>query len=188
MKNIVMKYDYYFNTNVLTHEECKSIQSNLNRDITAGWQDSPADGVIKTAKTSIVQWNKAKEYLSTIEDLAHMTNENYFGFNINRYHNFSAVNYNEYSSEQKQEYGWHADGYKLDKQSDIKLTVIVNISTESYTGGKFQLFLNNEMTMDAMNDTGTMIVFPSWIQHRVTPVTSGTRKSISFWLIGPKFI
>ena len=42
--------------------------------------------------------------------------------------------------------------------------------------------------MDVMNDMGTVIVFPSWIQHRVTPVTSGTRKSVSLWLIGPKFI
>jgi PKHD-type hydroxylase len=183
-----MKYDFYYHNNVLTREECETINSNLNRDITAGWQDAPAAGVTKTAKTSIIQWNKAKEYLSTIEDLAHMTNENYFGFNINRYHNFSTVNYNEYSSEQTQEYGWHADGFKLEKQSDIKLTVIMNISTESYTGGELQLFLNNERTMYDMNDPGTVIVFPSWIQHRVTPVTSGTRKSVSFWLIGPKFI
>ena len=183
-----MQYDFYYHSNVLTPNECEHIQSNLNRDITAGWQDSPASGVTKTAKTSIVQWNRAKEYLSKIEDLAHMTNENYFGFNINRYHEFSTVNYNEYSSEQKQEYGWHADCFKLEKQSDIKLTVIVNISTESYTGGELQLFLNHERTSHALNDSGAVIVFPSWIQHRVTPVTSGTRKSVSFWLIGPKFI
>lgn len=185
-----MQYDYYYHGSILTLEQCKNIQSNLTRDIntTDGWQDSPAEGVIKTAKVSIIQWNKAKEYLSTIEDLAHATNENYFGFNINRYHDFSTVNYNEYSSEQKQEYGWHSDGYRLEKQADIKLTVLVNISTESYTGGELQLFLNKEVTVDVMNDMGTVIVFPSWIQHRVTPVTSGTRKSVSLWLIGPKFI
>ena len=182
-----MKYDYYFHSNVLTQEDCKNIGTNLNRDIDSSWEDVPAFGVTKTAKTSIVQWNKSKEYLFKIEDLAHMTNENYFGFNINRYHEFSTVNYNEYSSEQ-QEYGWHADGFKLEKQSDIKLTVIVNISTESYTGGELQFFLNNERTIHDMNAPGTMIVFPSWIQHRVTPVTSGIRKSLSFWLIGPKFI
>lgn len=183
-----MKYDYYFHENVLSLEECKTISSNLDKDITAGWQDNPADGVIKTAKTRIVQWNKAKNYLSKIEDLAHLTNENYFGFNINRYHDFSTVNYNEYSSEKTEEYGWHPDGIKLERQSDIKLTVIANISTEPYTGGELQFFLNHERTIAAMNNPGTVIVFPSWIQHRVTPVTSGSRKSVSFWMIGPKFI
>jgi PKHD-type hydroxylase len=181
-----MKYDFYYHTNVLSNEECETIRSNVIRDIDDSWNDSPAHGVIKSAKTTVVQWNKAKSYLSKVEDLAHLTNENYFGFSVNKYHDFSTVNYNEYSS--GCEYGWHSDALKSESCSDIKLTVIVNITTEPYSGGEFQLFLNQERTISSLNAPGSVIVFPSWIQHRVTPVTSGIRKSLSFWIIGPKFI
>ena len=34
---------------------------------------------------------------------------------------------------------------------------------------------------------GTLVAFPSYVMHRVTPVTSGTRKSLVAWVAGPKF-
>jgi PKHD-type hydroxylase len=34
---------------------------------------------------------------------------------------------------------------------------------------------------------GMVILFPSWVIHRVTPVTKGVRKSIVVWVTGPKF-
>jgi PKHD-type hydroxylase len=34
---------------------------------------------------------------------------------------------------------------------------------------------------------GSVLLFPSWILHRVTPVTKGVRKSIVVWVTGPKF-
>jgi len=34
---------------------------------------------------------------------------------------------------------------------------------------------------------GDIIVFPSFMVHRVKPVTKGTRKSIVIWVLGPKF-
>ena len=32
-----------------------------------------------------------------------------------------------------------------------------------------------------------LIAFPSYMLHRVKPVVKGTRKSLVFWIIGPKF-
>ena len=34
---------------------------------------------------------------------------------------------------------------------------------------------------------GTIVFFPSFLIHRVKPVTKGTRKSIVIWVVGPKF-
>ena len=34
---------------------------------------------------------------------------------------------------------------------------------------------------------GRLLAFPSHMLHRVTPVTKGIRKSLVFWVIGPKF-
>jgi len=36
-------------------------------------------------------------------------------------------------------------------------------------------------------DLGTMVIFPSYVPHRVVPVTSGTRKALVVWAAGPAF-
>jgi PKHD-type hydroxylase len=38
-----------------------------------------------------------------------------------------------------------------------------------------------------LKEPGSLLVFPSYIQHRVTPVTKGERVTISRWLSGPNF-
>jgi PKHD-type hydroxylase len=35
--------------------------------------------------------------------------------------------------------------------------------------------------------TGSVIVFPSYVHHRVKPVTKGTRYSVVAWYGGPPF-
>ena len=42
--------------------------------------------------------------------------------------------------------------------------------------------MDKETTMQ-----GTIIIFPSMLQHRVTPVTNGTRYSLVQWFSGPNF-
>jgi PKHD-type hydroxylase len=39
----------------------------------------------------------------------------------------------------------------------------------------------------APRERGVVIAFPSYVLHRVTPITSGTRKSVVIWITGPKF-
>ena len=34
---------------------------------------------------------------------------------------------------------------------------------------------------------GTLIAFPSYVLHRVTPIESGIRKSLVIWVAGPEF-
>ena len=42
--------------------------------------------------------------------------------------------------------------------------------------------------MRASKVKGTIVVFPSFVWHRVTPVTSGTRYSLVNWLQGRPFV
>jgi len=55
---------------------------------------------------------------------------------------------------------------------------------EGFQGGDFQFhkgYLNNNIIKPTQ---GTIIMFPSWILHRVTPVTKGTRYSLVSWFLG----
>jgi PKHD-type hydroxylase len=39
-----------------------------------------------------------------------------------------------------------------------------------------------------LNKTGSVIVFPSDTEHRVTPVTKGIRYSLVAWFLGPPYV
>ncbi|MBO3699547.1 2OG-Fe(II) oxygenase [Roseivirga sp. E12] len=83
-------------------------------------------------------------------------------------------------------FDWHLD-FGAGEISHRKLSITVQLSDPSeYEGGDLQ-FKINKNTYDAPRDKGTVVVFPSFIMHRVTPITKGTRHSIVAWLAGPPY-
>ena len=60
---------------------------------------------------------------------------------------------------------------------------------DDYENGDFQIknFYGNELTehKESLRNRGTVIVFPSFLEHQVTPVTKGTRYSLVQWYRGP---
>lgn len=84
-------------------------------------------------------------------------------------------------------YDWHVDYFPLSGQdTDRKVTVVCLLNDpKEFEGGEFQLRLYAEYT--APLEKGSMIAFPSILEHRVTPVTSGVRYSATMWFHGPRF-
>tara|TARA_B100000925_G_scaffold226625_1_gene175101 strand:- start:6523 stop:7278 length:756 start_codon:yes stop_codon:yes gene_type:complete len=75
-----------------------------------------------------------------------------------------------------------------------KLSVTVNLTdTNDYKGGDLKFDLGKHHSDDQFHDVlearqqGTVIVFPSFMQHCVTPVTEGTRYSLVLWCSGRPF-
>ena len=66
---------------------------------------------------------------------------------------------------------------------------MINLSEEYYEGGDFIMFTDGRFRkLPEFSSPGSSILFKSWIPHKVTPVTKGIRKTISLWLMGPRFI
>ena len=86
-----------------------------------------------------------------------------------------------------QHYDWHVDIFPLaGKETDRKVTVVCLLNDPSeFEGGDFQVRLYSEYT--APLEKGSIIAFPSILEHRVTPVTSGFRYSATMWFHGPRF-
>ena len=83
-------------------------------------------------------------------------------------------------------FDWHLD-FGPGAISERKLSITVQLSDEdAYEGGDLEFMVNKEY-VKAPREQGTVIVFPSFIMHRVTPVTKGTRESIVGWIAGPPF-
>jgi PKHD-type hydroxylase len=117
-------------------------------------------------------------------------NDRYYGFDLTGY---DAVQYTEYSTIGAK-YDWHMDTIMGSKKSDkmiqtrkLSMTMPLNDPSE-YEGGEFQIQTGlPEQPLIVDQKRGTAIIFPSFMLHRVTPVTSGVRKSIVVWAVGPKF-
>jgi PKHD-type hydroxylase len=183
-----MKNDYYIQDTYCNLEEVAYICKRLEEDIKlCDIEDHPAgDGILKTATTQLAFWGHAREYLGRFEETIHHANHKYFGLDLYKMTGFECVNYNKYSETDSGEYGWHSDGHN-EEIFDLKLTAIINISTEPYEGGKLELFLGGAQHVERFDAPGSCIIFPSFTQHRVTPVTKGTRKTLSLWMRGPLF-
>lgn len=83
-------------------------------------------------------------------------------------------------------FDWHLD-FGVGVNSGRKLSMTIQLSdADEYEGGELQ-FMINQNVVSAPKDKGTMIVFPSFILHRVNPITAGTRKSIVGWVGGPPY-
>jgi predicted 2-oxoglutarate/Fe(II)-dependent dioxygenase YbiX len=65
----------------------------------------------------------------------------------------------------------------------VKLTIVVVLTERSrWKGGELQI---GNMRRSPRLDRGDAVIFPSFLQHRVTRVTKGVRLSLSAWISGP---
>lgn len=183
-----MRNDYYVQEKFCDLEEINYIRSRLEEDMKlCNFKDHPAGmGTVKTANTNLIFWGHAREYLGRLEETIHHANHKYFGLDLYKMTGFECINYNKYSEDVRGEYGWHCDAHH-EEIFDLKLTAIVNLSTEPYEGGRLEVFLGEEKHVKELDAPGSFILFPSFLQHRVTPVTKGTRTSLSLWTKGPNF-
>lgn len=115
-------------------------------------------------------------------------NEKFYNFDLNGYSKFQ---YTTYDSEKNGHYDWHMDTSvgrtPIDdiEMRKLSLTLLLN---DTFKGGEFCINLGSEKNADfPPMKKGRIILFPSFMNHRVQPVTMGTRRSLVVWVLGPKF-
>tara|TARA_R110000868_G_C10623364_1_gene742500 strand:+ start:174 stop:743 length:570 start_codon:yes stop_codon:yes gene_type:complete len=82
-------------------------------------------------------------------------------------------------------YDWHTDtSWSNENNMQRKLSAVIMLSDPSdYEGGLLEL---KNVELPKLSQ-GTLIVFPSIMQHRVTKVTKGNRYTAVAWAVGPAF-
>lgn len=121
-----------------------------------------------------------------------------FDFDVAENCQFTIYNKNQY-------YHWHQDSYSkpYDCPENVslhgkirKLSVTCSLSDSSdYQGGELQFLKNNEINFkendviecNEIKEQGSIVVFPSFVYHRVTPIIKGTRYSLVIWFLGKPF-
>ncbi len=121
-------------------------------------------------------------------------NSKYWNFKLSA---VEPVQYGVYNTSQY--YHWHVDQHSTpykegaNKGLTRKLSFTMQLTDENdYEGGDFELKdpgeENKVVMIDGIRARGSVIIFPSFILHRVTPVTRGTRRSMVGWIVGPPFV
>jgi PKHD-type hydroxylase len=83
-------------------------------------------------------------------------------------------------------YDWHLD-IGPGSISHRKISITIQLSDpEEYVGGDLQIMTGSEYTT-VPRGKGTVVVFPSFLLHRVVPLTSGNRKSLVLWVGGGQY-
>jgi len=97
-----------------------------------------------------------------------------------------SLQYTVYDGAEGGHYNWHVDlGAKNVQPRKISLSLQLT-DPSSYEGCNLVLE-SGEGPYVAERARGTLIAFPSYVLHRVSPIESGVRKSLVIWVSGPEF-
>ena len=106
-----------------------------------------------------------------------------WGFAINSI--IDSIQYTEYY-EDGGHYEWHMDVGDY-PQNNRKISLTIQLSNpDDYEGGDLEFWLGKEPNK-APREQGLAVLFPSYLMHRVTPITKGVRKSLVLWVGGDTF-
>lgn len=107
------------------------------------------------------------------------------------------LQYTVYDGEKKQHYDWHFDHYSniegaLEKDvRKISFSIMLNRPGVDFEGGDLEFEISGphaeERNVTHHLKYADAIFFPSYVWHRVKPVTSGIRKSLVGWVRGPQW-
>ena len=154
---------------------------------------------LKEKRDSNIVWMNDRWIYKEIQPYVHQANAKAgwnFEWDYSESCQFTKYKLNQY-------YDWHCDSW--DKpyaepgptQGKIrKLSVTVSLSDpKDYKGGELEFDLRDQDPDKKPNihvckqilPKGSLVVFPSFVWHRVKPVTSGTRYSLVIWNLGRPF-
>lgn len=184
--------------NVFDEKEMELIEQFSTGDLSEATVVDHTLDVDRNIRESKVRFVK-KEYenswvFNKLNQLVYNINEEFYGFDLYGYDSFQ---YTVYEGVMSGHYDWHSDllyginlGDMIHNSITRKLTVVMLLNEPGvdFTGGEFQINVGRESEATTIDmKKGSVIIFPSFVLHRVKPVLSGARKSVVIWVEGPKF-
>lgn len=181
--------NYYYFTQGFSKQELNKIEEDV---ATLTYQDGTTAGGSKEVRSSKIKWvpqNDQWHWLyEKLSNYAVQANIALWNFELNAIP--EQIQYTEYYATDNGHYDWHADiGPGMLSKRKISITVQLS-EPDEYEGGDLELFMGGSMEgpfTQAKREAGLVFLFPSFMMHRVTPVTRGVRKSFVIWLGGSHY-
>ena len=163
-------------------DELDKIRSSLKDSTTVG------NGLNYKIRSSKIAWIYEDSIVAKFcRHWVDVINEDNFKFDLHSSFDRNSIQYSEYGV--NDHYIWHVDLKETVPSRKLSFTLMLN---DDYEGGEFEIgrysLGKHELTCNTVscdNKTGTLIVFPATLPHRVKPVSKGIRKSLVGWITGP---
>lgn len=177
--------EYAWYEDALTPEQCQEIidyaKSQEMYDGTVG--EKGEVGQIRKSKVVFLPPTPTMAPIyGRITDVVNHLNDQFFKFDLHAFGEH--LQFTEYNAPDGN-YNWHVD--RATNMIIRKLSIVIQLSDENdYEGGDFQIF-RYDNPINLKRKRGTLLAFPSYVVHRVTDVTKGTRHSLVGWINGKPF-
>ena len=197
IKNITHHfYPYAFWDNFFTDKELSEIEiycDDIGFEkgfIGTGKNNSRIDESVRKSKIKFHHYNKENAWIfEKFKAIVEHTNREFYNFDLYGFDHFHYTVYDEVGSK----YTTHVDimygndiGIDTIIQRKLSFSILLTDPAE-YEGGQLEILINGKDATTIESKRGRVILFPSFVPHRVTPITSGVRKSIVIWAVGPRF-
>ena len=157
--------------------------------------DNSVPSTDKKGRDSSVSWIEDRWLTGLAHTYANMANNQVWHYELMKQQEFLPCQYTTY--DKNGHYTWHQDigdqkNFIKDVDCQRKISVVIQLSDPSeYEGGDFEIKNVRENLIElppTIKNKGSVLVFPSYVVHRITPITSGTRNSLVAWYLGPPFV
>ena len=206
-----LKYYYWYFTAALTPRFCDEVISHANKQkevmaTTGNFQDKKEltkEDVInqKRSRSSDLVWLNEPWIYKEIQPFVRTANKNAgwnFDWRYTEHCQFTKYKLNQF-------YDWHCDSWptgphvETEKKPFRKLSMTCQLTDGSeYEGGELEFDLRDydphmrdeskhRIQCKEILPKGSIIVFPSFVWHRVKPVKKGVRYSLVSWHCGPRY-
>jgi len=168
------------------NKQCDAIVNNLVEEL---WLQGETVGgginkKVRNVEQQVLPINDKGWPLTRILELAQQANNARFKFQLSGFLDIDAPMVMKYGK--GGHYDWHTDlGNKVCHR---KLSFSLQLSDpKDYEGGDIE-WIGSNVDKEAIRQKGVITVYPSFLPHRITKVTKGTRYAIVGWIHGPTFI
>jgi len=173
--------------NAFTDKEIEQIKSYGNTLPVYAAETDAVESVNDKIRKNTISWISNTQdtdwFYARIANVARQLNTKFFNFDLHGFlEDMQFTRYEEINAH----YTWHIDASKATVISR-KLSLVLQLSDPSeYEGGELQLF-SGIKPETVTKQKGAIVLFPSYVLHRVTPLTKGTRYSLVVWISGSPF-
>lgn len=182
---------YVFFKGIFTPEECQKLieignQQGWKEGKTGGHENKAQDKKIRSSQVAWLDWSPENDWF--YQKLSGVVNDiraNWYPFNLV---SFEQVQLTKYEATENGHYSWHQDQGD-DPLSTRKLSLVILLTPrDQFKGGELEIFsIPGEDKKVKELEQGTVVAFAGFTQHRVLPITEGTRLSAVVWVHGPPF-
>jgi PKHD-type hydroxylase len=182
--------DYYWFEECFSKEEIENIKEIAEQyekvgALTGSSEEETIEDQDLNTRSSTIRWLPYDDETAWIYEklgaCMSKANDEMWGFDWEGWS--EDIQFTEYHASAKGHYDWHQD-MGSGSMAKRKLSAVLLLNSE-YEGGELEIW--NTTAKDLPKKAGNVVCFPSYMLHRVAPVTKGTRQSVVIWAGGKHY-